>query len=558
MSELNHQQQVAISDPSPRLLVVAGAGSGKSRVLVKRILRTINEGVPPSAIIAISFTNTASSVLQQRLGGIKLGVNSTLHSFLLRLLLRHGGDHGLPVAGVIDEDAKEATVEQAIAALRYRGPVKDVLPLLRDPRLIWPERGFIPTKSELVAIEYHRILRMDGLLDYDSLLATGVRFVERALAKRPEWWPYTHLFADEIQDSAREDWAIYEGMPVDNRFIVGDDSQAVYSFRGSDVSEFVSRATKPDTTWTVLPLEFNYRSGHAICEAANRLISHNQNRIDKKLIATRPGGTVEAKGFDTPAGEACFILDELARLNQPEPGSPVAAVLTRTNALANDLSEFLTARGINVVRPSKPQMPRDWRQTLALLAALAQPYNDRAVLRYIALAEGKDAAVTAQKAAARAMQSVSASLGKKFHVEYADLFPSLALFGVSDASRELVSRVIVPEMGLPEVYAAAQAIGQDERDAGNGIVFVGTIHAAKGREWPMVFVAGCEEGSLPLPESRADLPEERRLAYVAVTRAMDRLVLTWSRQRPQNRGPNMPLGPMEPKEPSRFIGELAP
>lgn len=554
MSEMNSQQQSAISDPSPRLLVVAGAGSGKSRVLVKRILRTINEGVPPSAIIAISFTNTASNVLQQRLGGIKLGVNSTLHSFLLRLLLRHGGVYGMPVAGVIDDEAKEATVEQAISALRYRGALKDVLPLLRLPRMIWPERGYIPTKSELVAIEYHRILRMDGLLDYDSLLATGVRFVERALARRPEWWPYTHIFCDECQDGSLEDWAIYEGMPVDHRFMVGDIDQSVFNFRGARPELFLDRL-KGANGWSHLKVEFNYRSCDAIVAAANRLIAHNPNRVDKQMVATRPGGTVEVKGFDTPAGEACFILDELARLTPPETGNgPVAAVLTRANALAIELTEFLTARGIAVVRPTRPQMPRDWRQTLALLAALAQPYNDRAVLRYIGFANGKDAAVAAQKAAARAMQSVSVSLGKMFHVEQSDLLPALARFGVSEASRELVERVAVPEMGLSDVYSAAQAIGQDDRAAGAGSVFVGTVHSAKGLEFKTVILAGMEEGNFPL--AREDVEESRRLCYVGVTRAEDRLVLSWVSQRPQNRGPNLPPGPMEEMTRSRFIGEL--
>ena len=554
-AELNPQQSAAVTDPSPRLLVVAGAGSGKTRTLVKRILRTVNSGVPASSIIVISFTNTAADEFRRRLHPVVPGVCSTLHSFLLRLLLKHGGSYGLPVSGILDEEAKEQTIKRAIQAMGYKGAVKDIAPLLKRPSLIWPDRGDHPTRSELVAKEYHRILRMDGLVDYDTLLCFGVKFVQRALNPAPPaWWGYTHLFADEVQDSAVEDWAIYDGLPVSYRFTVGDLDQSVYGFRNAAPVLFFDRL-QGTGGWSHLKLETNYRSGEAIVAAANRLIAHNPNRVDKQMVATRPGGSVTVKANANPAAEACYILNTLTNLERPDPGSgPVAAVLTRNNRLAHDLSVYLAANGVGVVRPSRPNLPKDWRVTMSLLAALAQPYNDRAVLRYLTLTEGREAAETAQKAAARAMKSVSMSLGKKFHVEQFAARETLAGFGISEASRELVARVAAPDATVADTYAAAQAIGHDESASGPGKVVVGTVHSSKGLEFPTVILAGMEEGMFPVRTE--DVEEARRLAYVGVTRAMDQLILTWSETRPQNRGENMDPGPMEPMEPSRFIQEL--
>jgi DNA helicase-2/ATP-dependent DNA helicase PcrA len=241
MNQLNAEQTAVVNSPAKQLLVLAGAGSGKSRVLCERIKRLISEGVQPSKIICISYTNSASKVLQERIGDVNLGNNSTLHGFLLRLLGRHHALVNLPERlSVIDDEQREPMVESIMVDMGVKSSLKKVMPFVNDSPLLMTNTS----KEGLVAREYHRRLRQAGLLDFQTILFYGLELVSRLDAGT---FGYSHLFVDETQDSSDLDFQIYFAIPCENKFICGDNDQQIFSFRNPD--------GKPSNQFTKLALD---------------------------------------------------------------------------------------------------------------------------------------------------------------------------------------------------------------------------------------------------------------------------------------------------------------
>jgi DNA helicase-2/ATP-dependent DNA helicase PcrA len=241
MNTLNAEQTAVVNSPAKQLLVLAGAGSGKSRVLCERILRLISEGVPPSKIICISYTNSASKVLQERIGDVKLGNNSTLHGFLLRLLGRHHELVNLPERlSVIDDEQREPMCESIMADMGVKSSLKKVMPFVNDSPLLMTNTS----KEGLVAREYHRRLRQAGLLDFQTILFYGLDLLKRMDSNA---FGYTHVMWDEGQDGSDIDFAILEAMPCENKMLVGDNDQQIFSFRNAD--------GKPSSKFTELALD---------------------------------------------------------------------------------------------------------------------------------------------------------------------------------------------------------------------------------------------------------------------------------------------------------------
>ena len=242
---LNQEQNAVVNSNSKQLLVLAGAGSGKSRVLCERIKRLISEGVQPSKIICISYTNSASKVLQERIGDVKLGCNSTLHGFLLRLLGRHHALVNLPEhLSVIDDEQREPMCESIMADMGVKSSLKKVMPFVDDNPLAFLSASGSKTKEGLVAREYHRRLRQAGLLDFNTILFYGLELVSRLDAGT---FGYTHVMWDEGQDGSDIDFAILEAMPCENKMLVGDNDQQIFSFRNTD--------GKPSHKFTKLALD---------------------------------------------------------------------------------------------------------------------------------------------------------------------------------------------------------------------------------------------------------------------------------------------------------------
>lgn len=545
---LNTEQLAIINSEHDKIIAICGAGSGKSTVLVASIKRLVAAGHDPSKFIVITFTTAAARVLQERLDGIRLGYCGTLHSFMLRLIGEHHDLVGLPAAlSVADDDATEGLLESIMAGMGVKIPVKKVLPLLKLAAYIEPAKSMSRSKEELVAIEFHSQLRASGLLTFDTILYWGNRVIERMME-----WPYTHLLADEVQDSADEDWAIYESMPCPNKFLVGDDAQAIFGFRAGNVSNLIRYAKEaPDNGYSTFTLQTNYRCARAICVAADRLICHNTDRYDKVSYPATEGGTVTVTQCAHQAAEMATVLNGVSEaLSQPQ-GSTVA-VLARTNAVAGAFASYLESMGVPVAKRKQVELPEDWRLAKAWMTAMANPFNDMAAYQYLVASTDKPNADKIRQQATIAMKPIY-QIATPFAF---DPFPieQMSKVGLSNESIDRINAAAV-KLGMKEVWNYNDLIvflANDETDSepvGNG-VFVGTFHAAKGREWDACFLVGCEEGLFPMLRKDSDVSEERRLAFVAFTRARSKLCISWCANRPK------PFTRENVKcEPSRFIAE---
>lgn len=554
--QLDPQQQAAVEQDSRHIMCIAGPGSGKTRTLTERVRRAVDRGVPPGNIAVVTFTNAGAGEFRRRLDPIRPGFCGTLHSLMLTLLRQHGARYGMHVSGVLDDHLRETAMEEVFNKLKLNPSQRTEAELLcSSSRYSEPTSGPLRL-PELAAVAYFRHTTRSGLVDFDMVLHLGRKLLK---AIDPVLIPFTHLFCDEVQDSAEVDWDIYHALPCESKFMVGDPDQSIYRFRGAAPN----RLTDIPATYETLLLELNYRSVPGICATANRLIAHNTKRVEKLIKAVRsPVPELEPVVFcqkPHAAAEMYYVLQQItASLPTNEDGQvrQTVAVLARTNQIARQFADFIEAAGITVGRQKPPVMPTDWRRTRTILSALAAPDSDEAVLAYVACTQGKEEAAVVQKTAVRAMTSVDDVLKNKFSnpPRGREAWEILSTeFDVSAASCSLVKKLAGGE-DLPwaELSARVALTGVPEASP-VGQVYVGTIHSAKGREWETVFLVGCEDELMPASE---DIEEERRLLFVGVTRAMNQLFVTWSAERNQYRGPNVPPGPPLKQTPSRFLKEL--
>ena len=402
-------------------------------------------------------------------------------------------------------------------------------------------------------------MRKSGLLDFNGVLYYGLKLIKSIAGSHPDLWPYTHILLDEFQDSAPLDYQILMAMPCRFKLTLGDDRQGIYGFRGACVENMIRLHQDPE--WKSFPLSINYRCKSKIQEAANNLISHNPDRIPIETRAHESGGTVVVEAFKTPAEEMAFVAHELTRSPNALTMVPAnleelrqTAVLCRTNRLADAFSTYLEGLGIPVAKKKPVTVPGDWRAARLLLTVMANPFNDLAVHQFLVVTKGKPAADVLRRSAALSMVSL---------YEYAmndgiggDVAAGLSAHGISHESRERIHdacRQLPEGWTVPELILFLNSGEADAQQVGDG-VFVGTSHSSKGREFSTCYIVGCEDDMYP---GRDSIDEARRLLYVAITRAKQRVVICHCAARPQNRGPNVKPGPMEPKQPSRFLPELA-
>ena len=542
---LNAEQTAVVESTAKQILCIAGAGSGKSRVLCERIKRLVSEGVQPSKILAISYTNAASKVLQERIGDVKLGCNSTLHGFLLRLLGRHHALVNLPERlSVIDDEQREPMCESIMADMGVKSSLKKVMPFVNDSPLLMTNTS----KEGLVAREYHRRLRQAGLLDFNTILFYGLELVSRLDAGT---FGYTHCFFDEWQDAADIDAAILVAMPCENRFAVGDDWQSVFGFRGANVRNILKLSQSPD--WTTMTLETNFRCPARICEAAQQLMTFNADRFPKKTLAANPGGEIRVYRCPTPAAEMSRVAMELQRYTHEQLAE--SAILCRTNRLVEEFSTFLAGVGIPVKTRKQVAMPGDWRKAKLFLTVLANPWCDVAVERYVALRDGEPAAAKLRQQAAMEMVPLGSIAFMSMPDSLIGIPPLVAVMaeGLSPESRsriEAAAAELAAGWTVPDLILALNAGEELAREEGHGVT-VCTGHHFKGREANVVFIVGFEEGLFPMLRKDSDLQEELRLAYVCVTRARESLVISYCQSRPKPFGQGM-----VECAPSRFIGMM--
>ena len=619
---LNPAQEDAVLHDDGPLLIIAGAGSGKTRVLTHRIAHLIqHRGVSPFEILAITFTNKAAQEMKTRVGALvgpvaeKMWV-STFHSACVRILRRDGDRLGFPSSFTIYDQAD---------AVRLTGYV------LRDLNLDskkFPPRTVHATISAAkndyrtveeytegaqtiferkiaeVYAEYQARLRKAGAMDFDDLLFNVVELFRRNPDVLEHYQRrFRHVLVDEYQDtnSVQNAMVTMLGEAHRNVCVVGDGDQSIYRFRGADIRNILEfEKTFPDAT--VVLLEQNYRSTQTVLDAANAVIENNEGRKPKELWTEQGDGEKILRYFgDDEVDEAQWVTHELARIHEGGVHRwGDMAVFYRTNAQSRALEEYLVRVNIpyKVIGGTRFYDRREIKDALAYLKAVANPVDEVSLKRILnvpkrgigdstvgrldtwanangvpfidALRHYDEAGVTG-----RAPKGIDDFL--VFFDEVSELLdketPAELLRILLDRSGYLAEleeeRSIEAEgrmenlgelVGGAEEFETVDAFLEnvslvadtDAMDDDESSVILMTLHSAKGLEFPIVFLIGLEDGVFPhmrsLGEPR-ELEEERRLAYVGITRAMEKLHLShaWSR---------MLHGQTQYNPPSRFLDEI--
>lgn len=566
-------QHRAIHSDSSNIVIVAGPGSGKTATVINRIKRLIDTGIAPESIVALTFTNAAAREMEKRLTPktpandivsavfgqtfshpYKLGYCGTLHGFALRTLKQQGSSAGYNTSMTIISPESAAQLLETIARrLGSKTKIDDLLKLKAESR----ERSFRPTVEEVAILTYYKEMKAAGIVDFDQLLMEFHRLI--TLPGFEFQNAITHLFVDEVQDSAPTDWAIYRAMRATSKFYVGDPDQAIYGFRGGAVDQMM-RETDSTTTETIT-LEENFRSCYEITTAAQSLIKHNQRRIRKTTYTTtKAGGTVSVIPAANEGAECAIIA---RRILAEETGIDWSemAVLCRTNAMAYSIRKQLKAAGIPVTEPPPRTTPRDWPMARALVELLANPENDLLaffylIQKYRAYGTAPDA-VTAADAVRSTAQRTGVSINKitlllPESINKELLMQILEREQITAESRMFVAEIlsdISPNAALHTIALAlteaTTKVPVEPRSPGVQVI---TIHASKGREFDHVWLPGWEQEIIPgkRPE---ELEEERRLAFVAITRARRTVSISYCEQR------EMPWGAIVTHTPSQFIAE---
>lgn len=634
LDSLNAAQREAVSAPPGHYLVLAGAGSGKTRVLTHRIAWLVEvERVPPWAILAVTFTNKAAGEMRGRLEsllpdgtrGLSVG---TFHGIAHRLLRRHWREANLlETFQILDADDQQRLVKRVIAGLgidEARFPPRQATWQING----WKDEGKRPDAIEAgehpiartylsIYRAYEEACRRAGLVDFGELLLRAHElFLHDAalLAHYRERW--RHLLVDEFQDTNTLQYAWIRVLAGNTGtvFAVGDDDQSIYGWRGAKV-ENMRDFLRDFPGAKTIRLEQNYRSTANILEAANAVIARNPTRLGKQLwTAGDKGDAIALYAAYNEQDEARFVIERVREHIDGGGAADEIALLYRSNAQSRAFEEQLHQYDIpyRVYGGQRYFERAEVKDALAYLRLAANRQDDAAferavntpprgigdrtldVLRKRGRAENTslwDAALTeltAPDLAARAknalksflslidgMAQAFAPLNLAEQIEHVITHSGLRDFYERDSRGNAESRVenldelvnvasrFEPtpedvEAGLSELAAflahAALEAGEAQGDAGETCVQLMTLHSAKGLEFPIVFLVGLEEGLFPSQRSSEDasrLEEERRLAYVGITRARQRLIITYAESR-RLHGSEMLA------RPSRFLAELPP
>jgi DNA helicase-2/ATP-dependent DNA helicase PcrA len=627
LAGLNPQQQQAVMAGLGPVLVMAGPGSGKTRVLTQRIAYLIGKmGIRPYNILAVTFTNKAAREMENRvtnlLGESARGVTlGTFHATCARILRREA--ENLPFNSnfvIFDEDDQMGLVKRVIADLnlddkQYR-PLS-VLNAISNAKneLILPDEYPLQTyRDEVVKrvyIGYQQMLLTNNALDFDDLLLYTAFLLDENTAVRDRYARrYEHVLVDEFQDTNLAQYILIRRLSSfhKNIFVVGDTDQSIYRWRGADYRNVLRfEQDYPDTQ--VILLEQNYRSTQHILDVAMAVIDHNPNRTPKRLFTERGEGlkVILHETYDDRQ-EASFIVDTIASLvghQQVKPGE--VAVMYRTNAQSRLLEEAFLHAGLpyKLVGAQRFYGRREVKDIIAYMRLVHNPNDELSLIRIINVPPRGIGDKTLQVLRTQAQKAgltpgeLLLQLGRNPD-GYKAAFPLRALSVLANIGT-LLSGWLAQVGELAPLYIMDRIIDEtdyhsyidDGTDEGNDrwenvmelrrlaaeyqdrtmsdfledIALVSdqdtietsanvptllTLHAAKGLEFPVVFIVGLNEGTLPHSRSFDDpesIQEERRLLYVGITRAKDKLFLVYA----QNRSA---FGYSEPAEPSRFLVDI--
>ncbi|MDR0526086.1 MAG: UvrD-helicase domain-containing protein [Spirochaetaceae bacterium] len=622
-AELNEKQIQAVKSIDGPILIIAGAGSGKTRVITYRIAYMLEQGIPQSAILALTFTNKAAKEMEQRIKERtrrklqNLAIN-TFHAFGVKILRDEIENLGYRKNfSIYDETDRTELIKESLRECKLSAEKTDLYALgqlfsnIKIGRLRWGNGA--DSAFEPVYAAYQQSLKVFNALDFDDLLVIPIELFEtfpEILEKYRR--RYRYLMVDEFQDTSFTQYRLLRLLADRNVCVVGDDDQSIYSWRGANYENIL--LFERDFPGTIeIKLEQNYRSTSTILEAANGVISNNTNRKEKTLWSGNRGGKpIEIYTPQNETEEAEFIAGEIKKIRFREHYKlkyDDFGVLIRTNSLIRNLEEAFLAENIpyQVSGGTSFFQRKEIKDVLSYLRVIGNTQDDVNLLRIINTPRrgiGKTAIAGISDIAKKNGSSLwDAMAGQRYaqdtlfqETAKQELDDFMTLIenlregmlgrrGLSQKVRAMVDEIdywgyLVAEYSKNEkaarwkfgnIGSLIQSIEVWERDPDNldptlypylnrisllsrddgddsdkGKVNLMTIHAAKGLEFPVVFIAGAEDGIIPHARSLEDdaggIEEERRLFYVAITRARDKLVITscLNRRRLQSSGECLP------------------
>lgn len=605
LSSLNQQQQEAVKTTEGPLLILAGPGSGKTRTLTHRVAYLVSKGVRPQNILAVTFTNKAALQMRERVlaliaqqeeAGQAMPLMGTFHSVCVRILRENA-----PLLGyssnftIYDASDQLALIKKAMKELEI------------DPKQFHPQKilsAISHAKDDLTTAEeyearggnyfekqvakiykhYQETLRQDNGFDFDDLIMQTVLLFETkpdVLKKYQNRFRY--ILVDEYQDTNTAQSALLTMLAKESKNIcvVGDDAQAIYSWRNAKVENILNFQQQwPEAK--IIKLEQNYRSTQSIVDAASSLIENNSEGYKKQLWTDNSRGeAINVCELASEHAEAEFILAEIENLIEEE-GYKLKdfVVLYRTNAQSRAIEEIFLRNGTpyKIIGGVKFYQRQEVKDAIAWLR-LAQNPGDTAArdrLERLKLGILKENLNTPAKTKVQAVDAFAKMFEKKV-AENKGSLANLLKFVITEANFEKLLRDntekgeerwqnIQELLSVAQDYASlplAEAIEAfledvtlmqeaDNVEHETDLVHLMTLHMAKGLEFPVVFIAGCEEGLLPHSSSmvnKSELEEERRLLYVGITRAEERIYLLFTRRR-------MLWGSIQCNPPSSFLFEI--
>lgn len=629
LTGLNKEQQQAVQHTEGPLLILAGAGSGKTKVLTVRIAHLLAQGVNPYEILAITFTNKAAKEMKSRVEGLVGDIAnriwlSTFHSFCAKFL-RFELDNFLGYNSnftIYDTSDSQAVIKAALKALNLDDkyyPVGAMIGAISDAKnkLLFASdfrkqaRDFYQQKVADVYEYYERELRKNNALDFDDLLLVAVKLLQSNEAVLDKYSKrFRYVMIDEYQDTNHAQYLLAKLLASHwkNIAVVGDADQSIYAWRGADIQNILD-FEKDYPNCTSIKLEQNYRSTKIILDAANAVIENNEGRPKKNLWTDKTeGAKIQHFTAQSEHEEAAFIGDTIAKKHDVH-GVPYGdmAILYRTNAQSRVLEEALIKRALpyTMVGGTKFYDRKEIKDILAYLRVLYNPFDDLSLLRIINVPKRSIGATTVAKLQdyARAngtslfmtltqLHLVDTIKGKtkekleEFGILIFTLVAEMEDKTVLDILESILDRTgylaQLEESTDPQDQARAENIGellsvakdfQDTNPTGtvedfleqvalvNDVdsfeqeeskVTLMTLHAAKGLEFPIVFLGGLEEGLFPHSRTLMnpeEIEEERRLAYVGITRAEKELYIS-------NATTRTVFGRTSSYLPSRFIDEI--
>lgn len=543
---LNEEQAQAVAaSPDRPLLIVAGAGTGKTKTLTTRIANFIRQGIPASAIFAVTFTNKAAKEMRDRLQfllpGGKLNEKQpatigTFHSLGARILRENARLVGRTPKFVIYDSSDSFSIIKKISKelkLKSASRLADCIGLRKRTGAICQHPG-----CNEGFVRYEQTLLNNDAADFDDLILQPVTILrEHTHLKERYRARYQYFFVDEYQDINAEQYELLKLLAGETASItaVGDDQQTIYSWRGSDFSYFLEF----ERSWPnaqILILTKNYRSGRNILGAANSIIRNNGQQITKELVAARGNtGQVVVREFYSEDEEATNIAESVAtRIAKNEDPSEIA-ILYRTNAQSRPLEQAFLERGLPYILWGGLAF-YERREIKDILAAVRLAHNPKDLTAQERLEKnlGKRRFFAARTALEQLAQPTPDNLIGEFLrvTNYLDIVQSSMSNSMERLENISELRRFAAEFTNPQDFlertALLQATDRGER-AGKSVHLM-TAHMAKGLEFSTVYVAGCAEGLLPHSmslSSQSELEEERRLMYVAATRAKNYLQFSY-------------------------------